>query len=490
MPLAIINRISQVPPIQRQSMIQLCTTITCAVFGFASTMLFSHVLGKDLIGVYYLFLAYCSIFNLIGDAGFGGAAVKRISEGKDQNEYFTAYVVLRFSLIVAATLILLVINPYFTDLRDYELVPWIIIALIAAFLGGIVTIGVYSLGHVGINNLSAGIGEFARILIQIVVVLLGYSVAGLFGGFIIAIIISGLIGLKYFTFKPARFTAYHLKSLITYSLWVFLIGSGSLIFSCVDTICIGYFMTNGDVGIYRVAFQLTTAGTFTTAAIARTLTPKFSSWSAKGSLTQIPGILTRSITYGLLLAVPTAVGGILLSERLLYFFYGAVFAAGGGACSILLLLQVVSVFMIFLGTTLSAIGYARQSFYACGPAAVLNTVLNVLLIPVIGIEGAAAASLVSLSLSTVLLWYSLKNYVPVRCDLRAAANIVFSALLMAVFLLIYRQFVPLTSVFPVLAAVVAGAMIYFAVLFKLDKGIHKEVAVLAKQFGFPWPEWL
>ncbi|MCZ0860810.1 flippase [Methanocorpusculum sp. MG] len=490
MPSHIVNRISGIPPIQRQSMIQLGVTIAVTLFGFASTMLFSHILGKDLMGVYYLFLAYYGVFNMIGDAGFGGAAVKRISEGNDQNEYLTAYATLRFLLIIVSTLILLAVSPYFVDLKEYELVPWIIAALAAAFFGGTITMGVYGLGHVGIRNLATGVNEFVRILIQIIAVLLGYSVAGLFGGFIIAIIISGIFCLKYFTFRPARFTTRHLKSLITYSLWIFLIGSGSLIFSYADTIFIGYFMENGDVGVYRVALQLTTAGTFITAAIAGTLTPKFSNWSAKGDLTQIPGILTRSITYGLLLAVPTAAGGILLSERLLYFFYGADFAVGGTACAILLLLQIVNVFMVFLGTTLSAIDHARQSFYASGSAAVLNVVLNVLLIPVIGIEGAAVASLVSITLNAVLLRHYLKHYIDVRCDLHAASHIVFSAVLMAAFIFIYKQLIPLTNVFLVLIPVAVGAVIYFVVLFKLDKGIHDEIAGLAKQFGLPWPRWL
>ena len=471
-------------------MIQLGVTLVITLFGFISTMLFSHLLGANLMGVYYLFLAYYGVFNMIGDAGFGGAAIKRISEGKDQNEYLTAYAVLRFLLIIISTLILLAISPYFVDLKEYELVPWIIIALATSFFSHTITYGVYGLGHVGIYNLANGVNEFVRILIQIVAVLLGYSLAGLFGGFIIAIIISGIFCIKYFTFCPARFTADHLRSLITYSIWAFLIGSGSLIFSYADTIFIGYFMDNGDVGVYRVALQLTTAGTFLTAAIAGTLTPKFSNWSAKGDLTQIPGILTKSITYGLLLAVPTAAGGILLSDRLLYFFYGAEFAAGGAACAILLLLQIVNVFMVFLGTTLCAIDHARQSFYASGSAALLNVALNVLLIPIIGIEGAAVASLVSITLNAVLLWYYLRQHLSVRCDLRAAGHILLSALLMAAVILVYMQFVPLTNIFLVLVPVAVGAVLYFVVLFRLNREIHDEIADLAKQFGLPWPRWL
>ena len=75
-----ISTLMRLSPIKRQSVTQLGFTILTTLVGFFSTMLFSHILGKDLMGVYYLFLTYFSIFNLIGDGGFGGAAVKKISE--------------------------------------------------------------------------------------------------------------------------------------------------------------------------------------------------------------------------------------------------------------------------------------------------------------------------------------------------------------------------------------------------------------------------
>eukprot|EP00831_Metopus_contortus_P033281 TRINITY_DN26709_c0_g1_i1.p1 TRINITY_DN26709_c0_g1~~TRINITY_DN26709_c0_g1_i1.p1 ORF type:complete len:205 (+),score=8.07 TRINITY_DN26709_c0_g1_i1:166-780(+) len=120
----IITNIMRIPAIQRQITLYLLSTIGITLFGFISTMLFSHLLGKDLMGVYYLFLAYYEVFNMIGDGGFGQAAVKRISEGNDQNAYLTAYVALRALLIIVSTLILLLISPYFVDLQSYDFVLW------------------------------------------------------------------------------------------------------------------------------------------------------------------------------------------------------------------------------------------------------------------------------------------------------------------------------------------------------------------------------
>ncbi len=490
MPLPLVSRLMRIPAIQRQSTLSLISTVAITLIGFISTMLFSHILGKDIMGVYYLFLAYFGIFNMIGDGGFGQAAVKRISEGNEQNAYLSAYATLRALLIIISTLLLLVLSPYFIDIQEYNLIPWIILALMAAFFGHTITYGVFGLGHVGIYNIANGINEICRILIQIIMVLLGYTVGGLCGGFIVGLLISGIVCLRHFTFRPEKFSVRHIHSLFTYGFWAFLITTGSIVFAYADTIFIGYFMTNGDVGVYRTAYQFTLAATLATTAIAQTLMPKISNWSAHQETDRIPPVLARGITYSLLFAVPIAVGGILLSERLLYYFYGADFAAGAGVCSILLILQVINVFTFLLGTALSSMDHARQSFYATAAAALLNIILNLILIPKIGIEGAAVATLISFTVNAVLIGYFLKKYIRIRLELRSIGCILASAAAMVLFLLVYLHSIPLTNVVLTLIPVLIGAGIYFLLLFRLDRGIRDELAGIVTQFGLPWPKWL
>ena len=490
MKIQIYTRIMSLSAIQRQSTLSLFFTILITVIGFFSTMLFTHILGKDLMGVYYLFLAYYGIFNMIGDGGFGSAAVKRISEGKEQNEYLTAYACLRGILIVVSTVILLTLSPFFIDLKEYNIVLCIIITLAAAAFGHTITRGVMGLGHMGIYNVGFGFSELARIIIQIITVLLGFTVYGLIGGFIAGIIISGILCIKYFTFKPAKFGFRHVKSLFIYGFWIFLISTGSTVFAYADTIFVGYFMTNGDVGIYRVAFQFTTAATFITTAIYSTLTPKISNWSANNQWEKIAPPVSRGITFALILAVPVFTGGLLLADKLLYYFYGADFAAGATVCTILLLVQVISVFITLLGVALTASDHARQSFYATASAALINIILNCLLIPILGINGAAVATLISYSVNAILIAHFLKRYITVKIEKRPILNIIISAAVMGLFVFVYKLFVPLDNVILTLIPVCIGAVIYFFLLFKIDRGIRDEIAGMVTTLGLPWPKWL
>ena len=183
-------------------------------------------------------------------------------------------------------------------------------------------------------------------------------------------------------------------------------------------------------------------------------------------------------------------GGIFLADKLLYYFYGADFAAGAVACCILFAVQIVSVFTTFLGTALSASDHARQSFYATATAAVINIILNCLLIPILGINGAAVATLISYSINAVLIAHFLKRYITVKIEKRPIFHIVLSAAVMGLFVFIYTLFIPLDNIILTLIPVAVGAVLYFFLLFKIDRGIRDEIAGMVTTLGLPWPKWL
>ena len=102
------SRIMSIDTIQRQSLVSLIWVLVFTSAGFLSTIYFAKTVGADILGAYFLFIAYYSIFTTISDGGLGGAAVKRISEGEEQNEYFSAFVAVRFTFLLVALIFLLI----------------------------------------------------------------------------------------------------------------------------------------------------------------------------------------------------------------------------------------------------------------------------------------------------------------------------------------------------------------------------------------------
>lgn len=479
-----------IDPVRRQSVISLTSTIALTAIGFLATMYFAHVLGKAVYGAYALFLAYYGIFNLIGDGGYGGAAVKRISEGREQNEYFTAFLALRVILFVISVTVLVATRPFMNELEGEEIFWGLIFALGVGMFTGVTGNGVYGEGKVGITQTASLLNNIVKIVIQVAAVYLGYGEAGLVGGFLAGICVGGLLNLRFLTLTLVKFKWSHIRNLSTFSFWIFLASSGAIIFSYADTILIGYFLNLSDVGIYRIAFQFTAAATFTTMALRIVLYPKISRWYAEGSLSFITLSLSRAFTYSLLLALPVAVGGWILGERLLYFFYGAGFAEGANVLSILLIVQIVNVFMFLQTMTLNAIDRPRESFYATGTAAVVNIALDLALIPILGIEGAAIATLVTMLVNATIAYHYLSRRISVRIEQEPTIHILLAAGVMAVVILLFRFFIPLTDIFLVLTAVGLGGFVYGLVLMKTDQGLHDEIRDLVVQLGIPWPRWL
>ena len=486
-PSGYLARIMRIDPVQRQSLISLGSTIGLTAIGFLSTMYFTHTVGLSVLGIYFLFVAYFSVFNLIGDGGFGGAAVKRISEGEDQDAYFTAFVLLRVMLLAVSVGFLFIAQPYLTDLTSSGMLPWLVVALVVSVFTNIASNSVYGTGKVGINQIGGLLDTLVRIVVQVVAVVLGYGVAGLAGGFVAGLLASGLFNFRFLDLKPAPFRRSHIQSLLAFSVWTFLSASGYLVFSYADTIMIGHFMTEADVGIYRVALQLTSIATFVTIALHTTLYPKVSYWGKQDDLSSVERALARAFTYSLLLAVPVVAGGWILGERLLYFFYTASATAGAGALALLLLVQVAHVFMFLQTMCLNALDRPKDSFRVTAVAVAANIGLNLFLIPAYGIVGASAATLVTMVLNAALANRALSRSIRVRIEPRAVGNIVFAALAMAAVVIGYSYIIPLTNVFIVLGAVALGGLVYLLLLLRIDKGIHDELKELAGKLGLPWP---
>lgn len=116
--------------------------------------------------------------------------------------------------------------------------------------------------------------------------------------------------------------------------------------------------------------------------------------------------------------------------------------------------------------------------------------LNMLLIPVIGIAGAAVATLVTMMLNAVLAQRVLSQMITIRVERNSVWNILKASLAMSLFLGGYRMFVPLSSVWLALVPVVLGGVIYVFLILKFDRKICNELKGIATQVNVPWPSWL
>jgi O-antigen/teichoic acid export membrane protein len=143
---------------------------------------------------------------------------------------------------------------------------------------------------------------------------------------------------------------------------------------------------------------------------------------------------------------------------------------------------------MLLGTTsLTALNQPKDAFLVIIIASITNILLDIILIPILGITGAAIATLIAMTFNAVGALVILSRVISVKFEYNQIKNILYASGLMGIFLLIIHFLLPITHVITLLTLVVVGAIVYIFVLFKLDRKIHDEIKELSVNLGVPWP---
>jgi O-antigen/teichoic acid export membrane protein len=180
-----------------------------------------------------------------------------------------------------------------------------------------------------------------------------------------------------------------------------------------DLITIGILKGETSVGFYNAGFKLVTFLLSVDTAFAWVYFPMVSRLfvESKEKMRELIFVSTKLI---LIFVIPLGFGGTLLSERIIQLVYGERFLYASDAFRILVwAIPLTSVQTIF---AFGLIGCNREKKYTFGMiiGTILNIVLNLVLIPLIGIKGAAAATIFSevVMLSVMFVWFREILFVP------------------------------------------------------------------------------
>ena len=460
--------------VHRHGVMMLASSTVITFIGFLATMFYAHWLGAEILGYYFLFLSYFSLLGLLSDLGINYATLKRISEGIEQDAYFTTGLLLRLLLFGVVSLLLVIFRDAFVDLNSAGLFPVLIAAFGIATLTSCLAAAIAGANRLGLAASMSLLDNITRICVQVTAVLLGFRVLGLVGGIIAGLLVEIAISLRYLDFRPARVHLRHLHSLLHYSVWAFLASSGTAFMENVNIILVGYFMASSDVGIFGICWTFSYFALFVSTALANTLWVKVSRWSSDGEKEAIALALTRAISYALLFALPILVGGILLGRDLLYYLYSATFAAGFLPLAILFLARgVQSVYQLFY-TFLMAMDAAQDAFLVVLAGSAVNLAFSLLLIPVAGLAGAAAGTLAAGILCLGLAFRKVRGQTAVIFDSPAILRFVAAAGIMGVVVLVGRAVISVQSFWKPLSLTLLGAAVYFGILLLVDGRLRED----------------
>ncbi len=177
----------------------------------------------------------------------------------------------------------------------------------------------------------------------------------------------------------------------------------------IDRILIGFFLELTDVGIYSVASGIPWMIGSMMAPVSIVLLPTLSERRARGASST--RLLQEVFSFLFFVSIPMIIFIILYSGDILWLLFGDEFLPGA------LVLSIAS-FEIFLfggyvlfRTAVQATERTLEMALGIGAAAAVNTVLNIILIPMMGIEGAAVGTALSFLLLFIFMMHMVsRNY--------------------------------------------------------------------------------
>lgn len=171
-----------------------------------------------------------------------------------------------------------------------------------------------------------------------------------------------------------------------------------------DVIMVGSISGTQAAGLYTVAVRGAELVVFVLMAAGLALGPTISRLYAAGEMQRLQRLVTRASRLVFLISLPIALALILFGQWFLLIF-GEEFTQSSTALSILCIGTLFNSIMCAVGLLLMMAGYERRAAVGVGIGAGLNVALNALLVPRLGIEGAALATATS-----TVVWNSLLAY--------------------------------------------------------------------------------
>lgn len=254
------------------------------------------------------------------------------------------------------------------------------------------------------------------------------------------------------------------KRILRYSIPLTATSSAGVLDKRVDTILIGFFLTPVAVGFYTLGKQLTEFLITPAKTLGFTIAPVYGEQKAKENLERAARLYETSVEHIVLLYVPAAAGLVLVAEPMVRFVVGSDYL---GAVPVI---QIFSVYILLRAVDkvtndgLDYLGRARARAMVKGGTATANFLLNLLLIPLFGIIGAAVATVVTTALLVGFELYIIHAELPLEPATlgRTLSRIAAITLVMSAVVAALRPYI--ADVLSLLGVALVGLLVWFALV--------------------------
>ncbi|MFC7229640.1 flippase [Salinirubellus salinus] len=365
-------------------------------------------LSPEQFGSLHFTLSVLGVAALLGTLGLPKSTARYLTEYLERDPSQIRHI-LRTSLLTFGLLttvvgvgLALVSDPLARLLGQPSVAPMLV-------LGGVYVV-TYSLtthlsvvfqgfDRVEMSAALTGLSGVGRLVFAVGFVVAGAGAIGALGGYVagyaLAVLAGGVVLYRIYhrQFGPTEEVERGLaRRLLRYSLPLTLTKGAGALDNKVDTILVGVLLNPAAVSYYVIAGQIYTVLATPAASFGFTLSPTIGRQRAIDSDGRAARLYEESLKYVLLLYVPAATGLALVAEPAIRFVFGTEYLPAAPVLQVFCVVLIVYTVNKITSDALDYLGRAKARAAGKSAMAVANALLNVFLIPVFGVVGAAAAT--------------------------------------------------------------------------------------------------
>lgn len=406
------------------------------IISFVLMYYITNNFGAAKYGVLTLIVTLLSMFMLLIRFGTNTALVRLIANLTISsnigfvNDIFWKSIFITIPIAIISYFLLVYNTDFFSNLLFHKLIyndeikmgastlfPLLLLGLVSATLQGMKKILIYSF-------LNTIILQLSFLVLLIINKTFFESEYGLVSMYVTSIYSSFFVALIFYFiyFKPYKVikSEYTIKKIVSLSFPMLIASSFGMLMSWTDVLMLGYFQDDSSVGIYNVSNRVATVVSIVLVSINTIAAPKFVEFYTRNDFLGLEKIVQQTTKLIFFTTLPIIIVLTLAGIPILNLF-GNEFIAGYYVLIMLIFGQLVNSISGSVGYIMQMTDNQKLFQNVVMLSAILNIVLNFILIPLYGINGAAFASMTSMIFWNLTLVFLIKRklgfltiYVPFR----------------------------------------------------------------------------
>ncbi len=375
-------------------------------------------------------LSTLAVLAIFGTLGLPKSVARYVTEYAENDPGQIPHLLARalaylLALIGVVAVALVVFNRQLADfLGDPALAPFLILGVGYVALRNLSTatrIVFQGFNRVDYSALVRAISSASRLAFVVAFALLGFGALGALAGYVVGFAVSLVVGLGilytqfYTRYEPAdRVDDGLSRRLLEYSVPLTATRGANVLDRRVDMVLVGALLNTTAVGYYALAKQIGQFASVPAASLGFTISPAVGEQSAGDRRDRAARLYEESLEFVLLLYVPAALGLAIVAGPLVRHVFGTDYLAAVPVVQVFGAYVLVNAVNKITADGLDYLGRARSRAIAKGAMAVANFLLNLALIPVMGVVGAALATVVTYTVYTGINVYTIHDELSLR----------------------------------------------------------------------------